>query len=310
MTFAHPNGNVAISKGFRLSATQQQAKLKSLANASDVVIEEANEVSEAGFRQLDDTLRRADVAITVVLIFNGIHARHWICRRFFQITPAAVKGFYTAKTKEPAEALAIHGTYHDNRKNINDSTARRYERYAETDPRHYFMEIQGLVGETVSGRVFDNYSLCSAAEYDNAKGMVVLGMDIGFSDPTTLVAVKISGRAHYVRTLIYDGGMLDEDIIAALHHLQMSRYTPIYVDPSAPRERLTMRKRGYNARKANNAILWGLKKMKTAEIHIVEDGKGRHLLDELEGYAIDAVTGRFKGSDHAIDAWRYAVASR
>ena len=52
-----PTGNVIMGKGFKKSSGNRTAKLKSLAGATHVFIEEAEENAEADFRQLDDILR-------------------------------------------------------------------------------------------------------------------------------------------------------------------------------------------------------------------------------------------------------------
>jgi len=51
-----PTGNLVLSKGFKKSSGNRTAKLKSLAGATHVAIEEAEEIGRADFRQLDDTL--------------------------------------------------------------------------------------------------------------------------------------------------------------------------------------------------------------------------------------------------------------
>jgi phage terminase large subunit len=56
--------------GFRKSSGDQKAKLKSLANYNCVIIEEADEIPEADFMQLDDSLRtlKGDIIIILLLI--------------------------------------------------------------------------------------------------------------------------------------------------------------------------------------------------------------------------------------------------
>lgn len=65
-----PTGNMIISKGFKKSSGNRTAKLKSLAGATHVFIEEFDEISQSDFNQLDDSLRTVKGNIQVVRIFN------------------------------------------------------------------------------------------------------------------------------------------------------------------------------------------------------------------------------------------------
>jgi len=65
-----PTGNILLSKGFKKSSSKQTAKLKSIAGATHVLIEEFEEVSEDDFMQLDDSLRTVKGNIQILGIFN------------------------------------------------------------------------------------------------------------------------------------------------------------------------------------------------------------------------------------------------
>lgn len=75
-------GNNSINAvGFRKSSTDQKAKLKSLANYNCVIIEEADEIPEEDFLQLDDSLRTLKGDIKIILLLNPPSKDHWFqCR--------------------------------------------------------------------------------------------------------------------------------------------------------------------------------------------------------------------------------------
>ena len=74
--------------GFKKSSGDQKSKLKSLANYNCVIIEEADEIPEEDFMQLDDSLRTIKGDITVILLLNPPAKTHWIIQRWFDLFPS------------------------------------------------------------------------------------------------------------------------------------------------------------------------------------------------------------------------------
>ena len=56
--------------GFRKSSGEQKSKLKSLASYNCIIIEEADEIPEEDFMQLDDSLRTIKGDIVIILLLN------------------------------------------------------------------------------------------------------------------------------------------------------------------------------------------------------------------------------------------------
>ena len=71
--------------GFRKSSGDQKSKLKSLASYNCVIIEEADEIPEDDFMQLDDSLRTVKCDITIILLLNPPAKGHWILIRWFNL---------------------------------------------------------------------------------------------------------------------------------------------------------------------------------------------------------------------------------
>ena len=93
------NGNMAVFKGL-----DDREKLKSITfpkgELTDIWVEEASQISQADFNQLDVRLRGRAAPKQMVLTFNPISAQHWLKARFFdQLDP---------------RALVVKSTYRDN----------------------------------------------------------------------------------------------------------------------------------------------------------------------------------------------------
>jgi len=175
--------NKVTGIGFRKSSSDQKSKLKSLSNYNVVVIEEADEVAEDDFMQLDDSLRTLKSDIMVVLMLNPPEKNHWIIKRFFNLVDVPeVKGFYKAvKKPELTDTVVISTTYLENIVNVNPSSIVNFERYKETRPEYYWNMIRGYVSEGARGRIFTNWKTISDAEFDALPYPTTYGLDFGFS---------------------------------------------------------------------------------------------------------------------------------
>ena len=115
-------------------------KLKSIYNITGIWIEEASELLEGDFNQLDIRLRgRTREYQQIILTFNPISIKHWLKKRFFD-------------RKDP-RARVHESTYKDNRF-LDDAAIRTLESFQETDEYYYQVYCLGMWG--VTGKtVFD-----------------------------------------------------------------------------------------------------------------------------------------------------------
>jgi PBSX family phage terminase large subunit len=175
--------NMINGIGFRKSSGDQKAKLKSLAGYTDIIIEEAEEVSEEDFLQLDDSLRTIKADVNIYLLFNMPPKDHWINKRWFNLIECGIEGFYRAELKESEKhnTMFIHTTYKDNELHLNPTTIDNYLRYKETNPEHFYNIILGLVPSGKTGVIFKNWKPISDEEYNKLEYDTYLGQDFGFS---------------------------------------------------------------------------------------------------------------------------------
>ena len=116
-------------------------KLKSITFAdgelTTIWIEEASEIQESDFNQLDVRLRGLGAKKQIILSFNPIDINHWLKRRFFDIKQDNV--------------TICHSTYKDN-KFLDDDYKRLLESYKDTDEYYYNVYCLGqwgVLGKTV-----------------------------------------------------------------------------------------------------------------------------------------------------------------
>lgn len=128
------NGNAVIFKGL-----DDPEKLKSVTfprgELTDVWIEEASELTEAQFNQLDLRLRGRGERKQITLTFNPVSSMHWLKGRFFD--------------REDPRAVVLKTTYKDNAF-LDQDYIRTLEGYRESDP--YFYQVYCLGEWGVLGR--------------------------------------------------------------------------------------------------------------------------------------------------------------
>ena len=107
-------------------------KLKSIYNISGIWIEEASELLESDFNQLDIRLRgETSHYKQIILTFNPVNILHWLKRRFFDETPA--------------NATVHESTYLDNRF-LDDEAKKVLEDFERTDAYYYAVYCLGQWG--------------------------------------------------------------------------------------------------------------------------------------------------------------------
>lgn len=301
--------------GFRKSSGDQKSKLKSLANYNCVIIEEADEVLEEDFMQLDDSLRTVKGDITIILLLNPPAKNHWILNRWFNLIPSEVKDFYIPVLKpELTDTVAIISNYHDNEQNISLASKKQYEIYKITKPNHYYNMIKGYVPEVVQGLVYKNFKIIDSIP-DEAR-LRRRGLDYGYSnDPTAIVDVYTWNNAFIWDELIYKKGMSNKEIADVI---KMQQYQVLLIPDSAePKSNDELRSYGINlipSQKGSDSVNQGIQYVQDQVVYITR--RSFNLIKEKDNYAwmIDKKTGETINTpidmyNHGMDAGRYAMES-
>jgi phage terminase large subunit len=173
--------NFVNAQGFKKSSGEQKAKLKSLANYTCVVIEEADEIAEEDFIQLDDSLRTIKEDIKIIFLLNPPPKNHWIIKRWFDLIATEESNFYQPVLKESEQhnTLFINTTYKDNIQNIDNATVERYEKYLDINRAHYFNMIKGYIPETLVGKIYSGWNVIDKVPHEAR--LIGYGLDFGYS---------------------------------------------------------------------------------------------------------------------------------
>lgn len=304
-------GNTLLSKGFKKSSGNRTAKLKSLAGATHVLIEEAEEIAKFDFNQLDDTLRTKKAEnIQIIRIFNPPSKNHWIWDKY-NLTPASIEGYYQATQKNDPNLLSIFSNYYDNLINVHVSSVQAWEDYKKSDPEYYYTIIQGLISEGVRGRIYKHFQPVKEMPNEYPK---FYGLDWGWNDPVALVECENHNKTIWLKELVYQSGITNEELSNRMAELGISRTAPIYADSAEPKDIEQMRRLGWNVKasvKGADSVRNGIKFLQQHNVFVTENSL--NLWKESENYRwrLDQYkkpTEEPEDKDnHLMDAIRYAM---
>lgn len=285
-----PTGNMIMSKGVKKDGSRT-AKLKSLAGATHVFLEEADELGEDDFDQMDLSLRtiKSD-KVQIVRIFNPPHKQHWIWRDY-TLLDAEIKGYFKAIPNESASLLSIFSTYRENLKNLQSSTVEKFESFKKNKPEYYYTVIDGLISEGMRGRIFSGWQKITNEEFNNIDARSIFGQDFGTSSPAGTVEVKIVKNKAYIREQNYEP-MTTKEIGVLYCTKQIGRQTVI-ADSAEPQTIIKLREGFrkeeltaeevekypelltgftiYGVMKGKGSVNYGINMMKDYEIYVTED---------------------------------------
>jgi phage terminase large subunit len=309
--------NLINGIGFKKSSEDQKSKLKSLASYNAVIIEEADEVMEEDFTQLDDSLRTIKSDIIIFLLLNPPSKNHWIIKRWFNLVPSEVEGFYLPVLKSTEkDTLFIHTTYLDNLSNLNIKTVENFERYKETRPDHYYNMIKGLVSEGARGRIYTNWKPISDEEFNKLPYPSDYGLDFGFSNhPTALIEIKEHNNQVYTKQLIYETGLTNQRIAKRMDELGLDKNNVIiYADSAEPKSIAELQAEGWTvlpSEKGPDSIKAGIDMLIDKEVYYTEGSKDIDTEQQEYRWALnknkEPTNKPVDAFNHAMDAIRYVI---
>jgi phage terminase large subunit len=201
------NGNQIIFKGL-----DDVEKIKSCTFArgdlSDVWIEEASEITEDDFDQLDLRLRgKTAPSFQITLTFNPIDSMHWIKRKFYD--------------EADPRAHCVLSTYKDN-KWCDEETKANLELLKEKNPYLYDVYARGEWGNA-GDIVFQNakYERCPYKEEDFDE--VCVGMDFGFAHYHAIEKVGFRDGRAYSFAELYVNQKTNAEIVSMNDRIQTLR---------------------------------------------------------------------------------------
>jgi phage terminase large subunit len=303
--------NTINAVGFRKSSGDQKSKLKSLANYNCVIIEEADEIPEEDFMQLDDSLRTVKGDIVVILLLNPPAKNHWIIQRWFDLIESGQPGFYVPVLKQHlTDTIAIRSDYKDNIQNIAKDSIIQYENYHDTNPDHYWHMIRGYVPEVLKGKIYSGWE--KIKEVPKEARLERYGLDFGYTnDPTAVVAVYKWNNAIILDEIIYKKGMLNSQIAKEMLEKPSCLIVADSAEPKSIDELQIYGLKVLASEKGQGSVLQGIQAVQNRKIYYTERSKNIEI--EYENYAWKEdkegtiINTPKPGYDHICDAIRYAI---
>ena len=275
-------------------------KLKSIEGVTSIWCEEATELNQEDFEQLDLRLRGNTGALKqITLTFNPISEQHWIKKVFFD---DPIDGVFTLKT-----------TFLDN-SFIDDEYKMVMENKKKTNLRYYNIYALGNWG-VADGLIFNNVT-SRLIKQDEVQGLeYVQGLDFGYTnDPSAFNQTYIDMKNKKI--FVYDGfyrkGMSNAEIAQEIKNMQGHRHLTT-ADSSEPKSIDYIKTKGVNIRgamKGPGSISTGIDFLLEFEIivnaHLVEfmvEFSNYCWGTDKDGKATNKPADDF---NHFIDGLRYA----
>ncbi|MFA7468598.1 MAG: PBSX family phage terminase large subunit [Desulfotomaculaceae bacterium] len=263
MTTELPNGSVFLFRGL-----DDVEKVKSISGVTDIWGEEASELSQSDFTQLDLRLRGVEDP-QIILTFNPVLATHWLKKHFFD---------------QDHGATILKTTHKDNRY-LDQGYRDLLESLKEQDFYHYQVYALGEWG-TLGELILTNYVI---EEYDlnpeNYKN-VNSGLDFGFMEPSALLQVGERDGELYILEELYRTKLTNQELIDAVEDTRAKEY-PVIADSAEPDRIKEFQQRGFK--------ITGAKKGK---------GYKKYAIDTLRRKRIH-VHPSFINFKNEIEAWQY-----
>ena len=286
------NGNKIIFVGL-----DDGEKIKSIQGVTGAWVEEATQLTEQDFSQIDLSIRGISKFYKqIIMTFNPIDKKNWIYKQFF--------------TKKLYIFSDYHTTYRDNPfVNVKEYEA-KLKQY-ETDTNYYNVVAKGMWGERTETSIFTNWTVDTTISNDYTTYKTVYGgCDFGVKDPNTAILATLIEDTIYIIKEYYRGGITGPDMIK-----DMLKCMPLDIyyncDSSQPSQIEEMKRAGIKALSVRkNKVVDGIEWLRGKKIRVHPDCK--HTIEELELYQWrvdkdDVILNEPLDTDnHLMDALRYA----
>jgi len=266
-------------------------------------IEEAYEItSEDDFNMLDESIRGEvgdNLFKQATLTFNPWSDRHWLKRRFFDVSSEDV--------------LAITTNYMCNEW-LDNADKRLFENMKKNNPKRYAVAGLGEWGVT-EGVIFENWRTEDLTELIQTFDNIYCGMDFGYSnDPNALIKVHISKaqRKIYVFAEWYQAGMTDDELLRVCKDFFGKHY--VICDNADPKTIDFLSANNINALpaiKGADSINRGIRWLQGYEIVVHKNCQ--NFINEISQYCWlkdkygNAMAKPVDKDNHLLDALRYAT---
>lgn len=295
-----PNGSQIIFMGL-----DDECKLLSLTDISDIWIEEAFEVSQDIAQQLNLRMRSNKPHQQLFLSFNPISKSSWL----YEFCEGATR---------PKSLMYHQSTYRDNRF-LPESYVSELEDMYRTNPQKARIFCDGNWGVVTESLVFPNHRAekFNIDEKLKDKDLTVhVGVDLGYIDASTVI-VSLWDKANqkiYIIDEYYECRATLDDVCEAMKSMGVGKL-PVYIDSAEPRSIQYFNSLGINAKpckKSNGSNTLYIQFIQNHEVIIHESCE--HSIEDFDNfcYLKNKQTGLLEEDkfdhaySHTIDALKYS----
>lgn len=295
-TIELPNGSQFLFKGL-----DDSEKIKSVAGITDIVIEEATEISTDEFTQLDLRLRANVPNLQIYLMFNPVSKVNWCYKYWFE-------------NGTPANTKILKTTYKDNRFLPLDYVA-SLERMRETNFTYWNIYANGEFS-SLDKLIFSNWR---QSDEEPPQGLPLLvGLDFGYvNDASALVVSRIdeANKRIFITDELYQKGLLNNEIANIIKYMGLAK--EVIIADSAEQKSIEEIKREGVPRikaavKGKGSIMQGIQKLQQYEL--IVSSSCPNVIIELQNYSFkkDKASGEYINEpqdcfNHTLDALRYSL---
>lgn len=298
LTVELPNGSIFLFKSI-----DDPEKIKSISGITDIWVEEATELTNDDFTQLDLRLRALAPNLQYIVSFNPISKANYVFKKWF-----AEDAVY-----DKENTMILKTTYRNNRF-LPQSYIKALEEKINTDPVYYRIYALGEFA-SLDKLVYNNWEAADF-DYTKIKGQTLVALDFGFiNDVSALVASILveEEKKIYIFREWGDTGKTNDELAAIITSLGFSK-SVIIADSAEPKSIEELKRLGIQRIRASvkgkDSILHGIQKLQQYKLIVHPDCHA--LITELENYSWSKKDGEYVNIpvdkfNHYLDALRYSL---
>lgn len=297
-TITLPNESMFLFKGM-----DDSEKIKSITDITDIWCEEATELIEDDYAQLDLRLRAMAGDLQLIVSFNPISKVNWVYKKWFADNPTL------------ENTMILRTTYKDNRFLPPEYIAALEEKMV-SNPTYYRIYALGEFA-SLDKLVFHNWKK-QDFNHTEIEGKMLIGLDFGFvNDISALVASILDeeNKRIYIFQEYGATNKTNEELANIIVSLGFAK-SNIIADAAEPKSIEEIKRKGVPRIKAcvkgPDSILHGIQRLQQYEFIVHPSCEG--IITELENYSWlkDKKTNEYINKpidsfNHYIDALRYSL---
>lgn len=286
---------------------------------TDLLIEEATEISQDAYRKLRLRLRglmppgHQNRPKRFILIFNPIYKNHWIYKTYFNHFARKNMDPELGKIYKIDNKVVIIRVNHWHNKFLSSDDRERYEEMKEDDP--YLYQVYGLGEWGILGSMVFRFSVQNLSGIEDRVSNVRNGLDFGFEAPSAFSRSARAGRKKmYIYDEFYHRDQTNQQL-AKLIYNKIGNNELVTCDSAEPKSvqelvESPQQIRARGAVKGPDSVRHGIQWLNTFDTIIDENCQAHinelSLFRRKEDKDGNIIPDKYLGERHAIDAWRYA----